>query len=56
MFALTEFSRRTQQTLCLLMSAVIVTVTFAAAVYPAYKAETYQAQNVGYSVTIAQLQ
>ncbi|MBB6093923.1 hypothetical protein HNQ60_002804 [Povalibacter uvarum] len=51
MFALTEFSRRTQQTLCLLMSAVIVAFQLAAAVYPAH-----MASNPGYSVTVTQIQ
>ena len=51
MFALTEFSRRTQQTLCLLMSAVIVAFQLAAALYPAH-----MASNPGYSVTVTQIQ
>lgn len=52
MFALTEFSRRTQQTLCLLMSAVIVAFTLAAAVYPAAHVTSQSA----YSVTVTQIQ
>ena len=51
MFALTEFSRRTQNVLCLLMSAVIVTVSLAVG---AYGAES--ASHPGYSVTVQQLQ
>lgn len=51
MFALTEFSRRAQQTLCLLMSAVIVAFQLAAAFYPAH-----MASNPGYSVTVTQIQ
>lgn len=51
MFAFTEFSRRTQQSLCLLMSAVIVAFQLAAAVYPAHLAS-----NPGYSVTVTQIQ
>ena len=52
MFAFTEFSRRTQQTLCLLMSAVIVASTLFAAAYPALVAQQYDS----YSVTVTQLQ
>lgn len=51
MFAFTEFSRRTRQTLCLLMSAVIVAGSLFAASYAAK-----MAGHDGYSVTITQLQ
>jgi hypothetical protein len=51
MVAFTEFSRRTQQTLCLLMSAVIVASSLFAASYAAK-----MAAHDGYSVTITQLQ
>lgn len=51
MFAPTEFSRRTQNVLCMLMSAAIVTVSLALG---AYGAEL--AIHPGYSVTVQQLQ
>jgi hypothetical protein len=51
MFAFTEFSRRTRNTLCMLMSAVIVAGSLFAATYAAKMAE-----HDGYSVTITQLQ
>lgn len=51
MFALTEFSRRTQQVLCMLMSAVIVTISLALG---AYGAESVA--HPDYSVTVQQLQ
>jgi len=51
MLALTEFSRRTQSVLCMLMSAVIVTVSLALGSYGAESAA-----HPGYSVTVQQLQ
>ncbi len=51
MFAFTEFSRRTRQTLCMLMSAVIVAGSLFAASYAAKMAE-----HNSYSVTVTQLQ
>jgi hypothetical protein len=51
MFALIEFSRNTQRTMCMLTSVVIViaTLTFSAL-------EAQSALHDGYSVTITQLQ
>ena len=51
MFAVTEFSRSIQRTVCLLLSAVIVTVTLSFAAY-----EAQSAFHGGYTVTVTQLQ
>ena len=51
MFALTEFSRTTQRTLCMLVAVAIVVASFAFAEY-----KTQAALHSGYSVTITQLQ
>jgi hypothetical protein len=48
MFALVEFSRNTQRTLCMLMSVVIVVAMLGLNAYEA-------TQHEGYSVTITQL-
>jgi hypothetical protein len=51
MFALTEFSRSTQHTICMVMSAVIVAFSLSLGAYGS------QSQlHDGYSVTITQLQ
>ena len=51
MFALTEFSRTTRSTLCMLMSAVIVAASLSLGAYGS-QSELHD----GYSVTITQLQ
>jgi len=51
MFALTEFSQTTQRAACLLLSAVIVSVTLALGAF-----EAQSALHDGYSITITQLQ
>jgi hypothetical protein len=51
MFAIIEFSRNTQRTLCMLMSVAIVALTVS---FNAYEAQS--ALHDGYSVTITQLQ
>lgn len=51
MFSLTEFSRIAQRAVCLLASAVIVTVSLSLGAF-----EAQSAVHDGYSVTITQLQ
>ena len=51
MFTITEFSRNTQQAVCMLMSAVIVSFTLG---FGAYSSQG--ALNTDYSVTVTQLQ
>jgi hypothetical protein len=50
MYAVTEFSRNTQRTLCMLLSAAIVTVSLSLGVLGAQPVEH------GYSVTVTQIQ
>ena len=51
MFALTEFSRSTQRTVCMLMAAVIVAASLSLGAFGAQSA-----LHEGYSVTVTQLQ
>lgn len=51
MFALTEFSRRTQRVVCMLMSAVIVAASLTLGAFGAQSK-----LHDGYSVTVTQLQ
>lgn len=51
MYAVTQFTQTTQRALCMLMSVAIVTVSLA---FGAYGMKTME--NVGYSVTVTQLQ
>lgn len=50
MYALTELSRNTQRTVCMLMSAAIVTVSLSLGAFAA------QPETHGYSVTVTQIQ
>jgi hypothetical protein len=50
MFALTEFSRRAQQVVCMLMSAVIVLGTWSLGLLAAYSAA-----HPSYTITLTQL-
>ena len=50
MFAVTEFSRRAQRAICMVLSAVIVTVSLSLGAYGAQSA-----LQDGYSVTVTQL-
>lgn len=51
MYAVTQFTQSTQRAVCMLMSVAIVTVSLA---FGAYGVKTME--NVGYSVTVTQLQ
>jgi hypothetical protein len=50
MFAITDFARNTQRTVCLMLSAVIVSAGLSLGAYE------WQAPLHGYSITITQLQ
>lgn len=51
MYAVTQATQTTQRAVCLLMSVAIVTVSLA---FGAYGVKTME--NIGYSVTVTQLQ
>lgn len=51
MYAVTQFTQSTQRAVCMLMSVAIVTVSLA---FGAYGVKTME--NIGYSVTVTQLQ
>lgn len=51
MYTVTQFTQASQRALCMLMSVAIVTVSLAFGVYGVKTME-----NVGYSVTVTQLQ